>query len=1140
MSVNSSLRNQSNAASGIVIVVFRDPQTPPDTSAIIERSDTSASLNEPSGNWTEIGEIQNCDTAGSHFIDYLPFSETVYWYRAKHVALGFEDSEYVFETSGTATQIPDIDWTKKPWLLNSTPLQLDMVVISQSATNWTVSASVNQPVFGGGGVTPTISIFASGNVGLIASTSVSGNWTVERPTGSTAGQPSFVTFQNYLQGYLPGRDRVQLFPSTQSLITSNSFLSIDAYVAEEFTTASLVAVTGSDPEGGQVWIGVSQSFNLPFITPQTLGGGSGSWLVGRPTGSTNGKIWFHVTSSNPQKISDTDSVTIARQDFGLDDRLTLKMTVTASNDDWVGYSGSVIENPDNVPLGYGVVSSENVGSIIRNGVSQFTVYRPTSGIGSVTFVVSSSDADTVSDYDTVYLQADSNLDVNQFLALNLTITASSADWVGVSGSVINPGGHPVGFGVVSSNNVGTITRNGTSQFTINRPSSGEGSVVFIVTSSNAQVVPDTDTLYISKDPAPYLTVNAKVTSANNLGVTASVEVYDSNNAADTLTGITMTPSNNSLTGFTVTEFGSVVQTAGKNTYTYHIVRPNSGQGTGRATFTATKTGYTQDSDSVEVPESVSKLTNLELVLTTTSLTSESMVVSANTIDPLGESLTYTYTPSVEPNGRFTFTGTNPWTITRPLYGQGNGQFKVSVTAPNRVGDSDFVTVNERVDGIARLKVKLTVLTGSATEIVVSASATDPLGQVTPTIGAELIPNIGSFTGANPWTITRPLFGQGNTRFTVTATAPNRIEDSDAVDIPQQNTTRRPGTILHRTEPFVDVGDAFNLNWLHLGWRSVDDTGSTPRGWPLYKGADDTQSSSFSSMVNVADPYVVFRPVDTNFPTVWIRPAHFEGGGAGRGEYTVGFFRPDSRVAYNVTIYHNATAYTDPVEFSTVYPAKLGSLSTQDSGSVTIANGTGNFSSLKVNGVDVSTGGGVTGATGATGPAGPQGATGATGVQGPIGQTGATGPAGPVGATGATGVQGPIGQTGATGVQGVQGVTGATGVTGVQGATGVTGPGFNYRGAWVSNTSYSVRDVVYSDNSSWVCVSAHTNTTAPQNDVYGARWEYLAQKGQNGTNGSTGATGATGPQGATGVVYATISTAAPSGNPNVVGQLWARY
>ncbi len=89
--------------------------------------------------------------------------------------------------------------------------------------------------------------------------------------------------------------------------------------------------------------------------------------------------------------------------------------------------------------------------------------------------------------------------------------------------------------------------------------------------------------------------------------------------------------------------------------------------------------------------------------------------------------------------------------------------------------------------------------------------------------------------------------------------------------------------------------------------------------------------------------------------------------------------------------------------------------------------------------------GAPGAAGAAstvpGPEGPQGPGGLTGVQG------LAGPAGPIGLTGAAGPQGAVGLTGAQGPQGIPG------------ANGTNGTGFNFRGAFNTNTAYAINDVV---------------------------------------------------------------------------------
>jgi Collagen triple helix repeat (20 copies) len=169
--------------------------------------------------------------------------------------------------------------------------------------------------------------------------------------------------------------------------------------------------------------------------------------------------------------------------------------------------------------------------------------------------------------------------------------------------------------------------------------------------------------------------------------------------------------------------------------------------------------------------------------------------------------------------------------------------------------------------------------------------------------------------------------------------------------------------------------------------------------------------------------------------------------------------------------------------------------------------------------------GAAGATGSQGPiglTGPQGATGAAGPQGPAGtngagfnfrnafdptatyaindvvtytgstylasvangpsaltpdantsawvvlaQQGATGPAGPQGLTGAmgpqgsTGAQGTAGTNGTNGTNGIDGINGAQGIQGNPGTNGTNGTGFNFRGPFNPNISYTANDVVTS-------------------------------------------------------------------------------
>ena len=934
MAVSSSLQQTNNQTTGVVLVVFRDPDVPNNTSAIIERTTTSASVAYAAG-WTEIGVLENCDTSGTSFVDYLPLTNDVFWYRAKHVAPGFEDSDYIFEISGSSQIISDIDFSTKPWLLDQTSLQLVMDITAATSASWTVSTIVNQPILGAiPSPMPTASIFTSESVGLISSSidpiTSQAIYTINRPSGSASASSSAVVFRSDLAGYRPGFDYIRLTPFDAGDITTSNFL----------------------------------------------------------------KLLLQESSSNANTVGVQTSV--------------------------VNYTGS------SASLFFNIVSSSNVGTITKDAYDRFTIARPATGLGSLSFIVTSSLANTIPDFNTIFIQADQELTPSDFLSLDLSITSSSLESITVSASCNTI--HPIGFGIVSFNNVGTITQIGVGQFTINRPGAGEGSVTFTVTSSVATVIPDTDTLYVSKDPAPYLTVRGVTTTISNLGLTASIEIIDSNNQTSSLAGITLTPSTPTLTGFTITQAGSVVKTTGKDTYTYHITRPAYNQGTGRATFTATKTGYTQDSDSLEVPERVDKLANLIVDLTVTSTTTSS--------------------------------------------------------------------------------------------ITVSASAVDALGLVSPTLSASISP-AGTFTGTNPYVITRPLTGTGARRFTVTATAVDRVLDSDAVDVPEQQTIARAG-YFNVFEQFVSAS-VHSVRFYYFGYTDASGSVQIIKG-----GIDNAQTSStdqayFASPVlirvvqqeNGISPFLSFRA---------IKPAY----SASSGEYSATYTTtsPTANSLWDVYLTGNDT-FNDKITNSYTLIPTVNSMALQNSASVSITNGTANFSTLTLNGQPVATGSAGTGATGPSGPTGPSGATGPTGV----GTTGPTGIQGNNGATGVDGATGPQGTTGPTGVVGPTGLTGAVGSPGAQGSTGVTGP----QGTTGPTGPLGTTGPTGPRGSTGV--QGTTGPTGP-----------LGTTGPTGVQGITGPTGPTGPSGPTGPIgitgptgpnYAvTISTSNPSGN-GATGQLWAK-
>ena len=94
--------------------------------------------------------------------------------------------------------------------------------------------------------------------------------------------------------------------------------------------------------------------------------------------------------------------------------------------------------------------------------------------------------------------------------------------------------------------------------------------------------------------------------------------------------------------------------------------------------------------------------------------------------------------------------------------------------------------------------------------------------------------------------------------------------------------------------------------------------------------------------------------------------------------------------------------------------------------------------------------------------------------------------------------------------GEQGETGPSGTT----LTGDIGS-FTWRGAWASGSSYNLYDVARYENSSYICVNAHTASGANYPGSGAGKWGILALKGGTGPQGAKGAKGDTGNTGPAG-------------------------
>ena len=88
-------------------------------------------------------------------------------------------------------------------------------------------------------------------------------------------------------------------------------------------------------------------------------------------------------------------------------------------------------------------------------------------------------------------------------------------------------------------------------------------------------------------------------------------------------------------------------------------------------------------------------------------------------------------------------------------------------------------------------------------------------------------------------------------------------------------------------------------------------------------------------------------------------------------------------------------------------------------------------------------------------------------------------------------------------QGSPGSQGGTGSQGLQGAQGEIG--INWIGDWIVNV-YDVRDAVYYNGSSYVCIASTVGTETLSPDTNTVCWKLLASKGDIGPQGATGSQG----------------------------------
>jgi hypothetical protein len=293
-----------------------------------------------------------------------------------------------------------------------------------------------------------------------------------------------------------------------------------------------------------------------------------------------------------------------------------------------------------------------------------------------------------------------------------------------------------------------------------------------------------------------------------LQITASVTGGD-----DTEVEITLTASD-TLGGspsITYNVFGATY-VSGSGLGPYVFTRPASGAGVGRVVFTASLPGRSDVADALDIPEQPSSgILYTECRAAVTGVTATSITVTVTGVAPTGTpqvelvAVTGSATRTAGPLVGVPSASGQAWTFSRGAFDAGIGQVQFRATLSGAQSDDDFVVIPEVGRDTVALAMRCRVIASDATTVTVRVAVADPYPQgsgsvsltyqnsgspgVSPGSGGSLTPaaTINEAAGTyEDFTVDRPTFGNPPGRVTFTASAANRVTDSDAVDIPAQD------------------------------------------------------------------------------------------------------------------------------------------------------------------------------------------------------------------------------------------------------------------------------------------------------------------------------------------------------------------
>jgi hypothetical protein len=249
-------------------------------------------------------------------------------------------------------------------------------------------------------------------------------------------------------------------------------------------------------------------------------------------------------------------------------------------------------------------------------------------------------------------------------------------------------------------------------------------------------------------------------------------------------------------------------------------------GSGYVTFQNTLSGFVDDFDTVNVGNQQDALLPYLIVrANVTAQSSTSLTISCSVNNPLntaGASISYV----VQPTGAVSITGTNPFTVTRPI-GSGSALALFTATQAGFNSDTDPVVITPTpLPALAIRSELISAVNGTYTYAIrgVDPIPESPLTFTMIGVNASVSPTTITTAQNTPFTLTIVGTSLGNGRVTIRATSPRRSDGTDAIDI-TADANQSAATVEFN-------GSQLNASGLpYFAFRTV--SGSTTRDVELY-------------------------------------------------------------------------------------------------------------------------------------------------------------------------------------------------------------------------------------------------------------------------------------------------------------------